>query len=494
MYERILRLGKDASIYGLSSIIGRFLNFLLVPFYTHYLAPAEYGVVATLYSYIAFAFIIYGYGMESAFMRYVASQQGEKRKKIFTVPFLSVFATSLVLSLLFIAFSESVSFWIGLGTNGALYVQLAAAILFFDALVIIPFAALRMDHKAKAFAGWKIFNIVVNVLANIFLLVFLKMKVEGVLLANLIASLLTVAVLSPSARMLLTFDLPKGLYSQLLKFGLPYVPAGLASVAMHVVDRPILKSLTDEATVGIYQANYRLGIVMMLVVSMFDYAWRPFYLSHYQDSDAKQLFSKVFTYFMTGLGLVFVVVTLFVEDLIRISFIGAYFFHPDYWSGVVIVPWILFAYMFAGAYSNFIVGVTIEKKTQYLPVVTGLGAVANVAANYLLIPIYGMMGAAYATLISYVVMAVGIYIPSNRLFHIEYEWGKIFRIALAIVGTITLFLTFAPSPMTVEGIAAKVLLMAMFLVLLFVLRVIDISSLLQFARQVRSSKDTPENL
>jgi O-antigen/teichoic acid export membrane protein len=482
MIDRLIRLGKDTAIYGLSSIVGRFLNFLLVPFYTHYLLPAEYGVIATLYSYIAFAFIVYGYGMESAYMRYVASLEVGDRKQNFSVPFLSLCATSLVISIGIFWSAPAVGFWIDLGEQGGMLIRYAAWILFFDALAIIPFASLRMQQKAKAFAGLKILNIVVNVVSNIVFIAWVGLGVEAVVLANLLASVVTVAFFLPGIARDLTFVHPKGLYVSLLKFGLPYIPAGLAGVAMHVVDRPILKALTDDATVGIYQANYRLGILMMLFVSMFDYAWRPFYLSHYKDADAKETFANIFTFFMIGLATVFVIVSLFVEDIIRVKILGGYFFHPDYWSGVIIVPWILLSYMFAGAYSSFIVGVTIEKKTHYLPLITGAGALVNVAANLVLVPLYGIMGAAYATLISYVVMAGAIYVPSQRLYRVPYDWGKIVRIAavMAVVMVAAKFLE--PQATLITDIGLKLVLFLGFLLLLRALGVVDFKSVASLFR------------
>ena len=487
MIEKILRLGKDTAVYGVSSIVGRFLNFLLVPFYTHYLAPSEYGTVATLYSYIAFGFIIYGYGLESAYMRYVASLEIGDKKQNFSTPFLSLWMTSAILSLGVFVFSDEINRWIGLGVGGGLLIRYAAWILFFDALVIIPFASLRMELKAKTFAGLKVFNILVNVAANVVLLVVMNMRAEGVLLANLIASVVTFLVLLKMIFSYLTFRLPEKLYPALLKFGLPLIPAGIASVAMHVIDRPILKALTDEATVGVYQANYRLGILMMLLVSMFDYAWRPFYLTHYNDSDAKPMFARVFTYLVALLAFVLVAVSFFIEDLIQIKILGGYFFNQAYWSGVAIVPWILLSYIFAGAYGNFVIGVNIEKKTHYLPLITGAGAVVNVVANYLLVPYFGMMGAAYATLASYVTMAIGIYFPSQRLYRVEYEWGKVIRIALCVGVVFVAYGFIAPVPATASGILVKSLLVCAFVLLLFVTRVVNSGSVVLLLSKLRSS-------
>ncbi len=484
MLEKILRLGKEAAIYGLSSLVGRFLNFLLVPFYTNVLLTAEYGVIANLYSYIAFVMILYGYGMDAAYMRFVSSLEIGDKKKNFSTPFLSLAATSLVLSTTLHLFSAEVSVLIGMERSNAILIQYAAWILFFDALVLVPFSYLRMENKAGTFATIRILNIVITIVLNIVLIVGLQMKAEGVLIANLVASFLTFLIH-------LKFILPNigagfsnPLYKELLKFGIPYIPAGLASIAMQVIDRPILKALTDDATVGIYQANYRLGIFMMLVVGMFDYAWRPFFLHHAGEKDAKVLFSRVFTVFCILSVTLFLVLTLFIEDLLRIRVGGMYFIHPDYWSGVTIVPIVLLAYLFNGAYVNFVVGIYLEKKTSYLAWVFGAGALVNVAANLLLIPVSGMMGAAYATLLSYMVLAVGIYFASKKFYPLEYEWGKIARLAVITTIPLIIFSLLAVEPATAVGVLEKLGLVILFGVLLLVGRVLNPDDLRETAKAI----------
>jgi O-antigen/teichoic acid export membrane protein len=187
----------------------------------------------------------------------------------------------------------------------------------------------------------------------------------------------------------------------------------------------------------------------------------------------------VFTYFSVLLFFVFLTVSLFIEDLVRVKVGGAYFFNPAYWEGVTIVPWVLLAYVFTGAYTIFVVGVHLEKKTEFLPLVTGAGALVNVAANFLLIPRFGILGAAYATLAAYVVMAGGMYCVSQRFFRIEYEWGKIARLvgAALLVGAIGFQADF--EPLSVVGFIGKVLLILLFSALVFLLRVVTRQELSQ---------------
>ncbi len=473
MIDKILRLGKEAAIYGLSSVVGRFLNFLLVPFYTNLLLPSEYGVIANLYAYIAFTSVLFGYGMDAAYMRFVASLEIGDKKQNFSIPFLSLTATSFLFSLLLHWNAAVLTGIMGIPAEHSALVRYAAWVLFFDAVTLVPYAYLRMENKAGTFAAIRIVNIVLTIVLNVVFLVAFEMRAEGVLLANLIASAFTLIVQLRWIIPNFTFSFSSRLYKELLRFGLPYLPAGLASIAMQVIDRPILKMLTNDATVGVYQANYRMGVFMMLVVGMFDYAWRPFFLKHADKPDAKPLFSKVFTLFSVVAMTLLVLLTLFIDDLIRIRIGSVHFIHPDYWGGAVIIPVVLLAYVFNGAYVNFLVGIYLEKKTSILPLVFGLGALVNIIANFLLIPVFGIMGAAYATLLSYVVLAVGIYFPSQRFYRIEYEWDTIVRLLAITTLTISVFKLLPLEPASIEGILWKAGLAVAFVILVLFARVVN---------------------
>jgi O-antigen/teichoic acid export membrane protein len=473
MLDRIFKLGKEAAIYGLSSIVGRFLNFLLVPIYTNFLMPEEYGIVGVLYAYIAFVFVLYGYGMDSAYMRFVSSIEIGDKKQNVSAPFFSLVMTSAVFSVLLHLSAPALGSLLGIDAANVSLIHYSAWILFFDTIAIVPFAYLRMENRAKMFASLRVLNIVATIIFTLVLLIGFRMRVEAVFIANVAASALTALVLVKVILPQLTLRIPMKLYKEMLKFGLPYIPAGLAGIAIQVIDRPILKALTDEATVGIYTANYRLGVLMMLVVGMFDYAWRPFFLNHAKDEDAPRLFSKVFTYFVALMLMVFVTGTLFIDDIVRIKVFGRFFIGPKFWGGLGIVPIVLLAYVFTGAYVNFVVGVFLQKKTKYIPYATGAGAAVNVIANYLLIPRMGIMGAALATLFSYIVMSIGIYFPSQRLYHVDYEWGRILRLCGAAAVALLVFLFFRPEPATLDGILMKCGLTLLFLILIFALRVFD---------------------
>ena len=441
MIENIKRLGTDTAIYGVSTIVGRFLTFILTPIYANILPQSDVGVVATVFSYIAFLNVIYSYGMEGAFMKYTSTLELGSRKQTFTIPFLAVLVSSAVISGLMILQADRIG---SLTTAPATYAPLvpyAAWIVALDAITIIPFAALRMSRKATQFAAIRLAGIVVNVACNLLFLIKYGMGLEGIFISNVISSGVTLILLAPTILSNIAPGWNGNLFRELIRFGLPSVPAGLAAMMIQVIDRPILEAFTDNATVGLYQANYRLGIFMMLIVSMFDFAWRPFFFSHAKDPDAPRLFARILTYFVLLMTGVFLVLSFFLEDIVRVPIFWGYSLLPsNYWQGITIVPVVLLGYMFLGVSNNVVAGIYIEKKTKHLPTITILGAVVNVMANVVLIPRAGIMGAAVATLISYAVMALVTYIVVRRLYPVPYEFGRIAKVIVAGSAVFALYL------------------------------------------------------
>lgn len=432
MFDKLKRLGADTAIYGVSTVVGRLLTFLLTPFYTYLLARAELGIVANVYAWIAFFNIIFGYGMEAAYMRYVSTLEIGTKKQNFSVPFLSHAVTSSLFLIAILTQALPLAAAISVPPDHSTIIEYAGWILFLDALTIIPFASLRMERNAKLFAGLKLLNIIITVACNLFFLLTLRWGIEGVFISNLIASAVTLAFLVPTIRRNLDFRWNPSLYRALLKFSLPTVPAALGAIMIQVINRPILQSLTDDATVGLFQANYRLGIFMMLLVSTFDFAWRPFFLSNASEPNAKQLFARVLTYFFLLMMGCFLVISIFINDIVTAPiFFGKSLIAENYWSGIVIVPVVLLAYVLMGIANNLVAGIYIEKQTKKLPLATFIGAAVSVLVNLALIPSMGIMGAAIATLASYAAMALAIYFIGRKVYPIEYEWGRLGKIALA---------------------------------------------------------------
>lgn len=432
MFDKLKELSKDTAIYGISTMIGRFLNFILVPFYTNIFNPEDYGIVLLVYSYIAVLNIIFIYGMDAAFLKYAAFKDIGDDKDNFSTPYISVFLTSIVFSGIIILLNKSITLWIGIPEGFNSIIILASVIIFVDASAVIPFLKLRLERKAKQFATIKVLNILLNILLNVILIVGLKWGIEAIFISNLTASSLSLLLVSPTIKKYFRLSFHVHLFKRLLKFGLPYLPAGIAVMLVQVVDVPILERLTNLKTAGIYKANYKLGIFMMLFVNMFQYAWQPFFLQNAKEENAKQMFSKVMTYFSIVGFTLLVLLSLFIEDIVKINFGGFSIIGAQYWSGLDIVPIILLGYLFNGFYVVFSAGIYIEEKSIYAPIVTGVGAIINIVANLLLIPYFNIMGAAFATLLSYAVMASGYFLVTQKFYKIDYEYGRLFKLILLV--------------------------------------------------------------
>ncbi len=469
MLDKIKSLSKQTLVYGTSTIIGRFLNFILVPFYTNVFPPSEYGVITLIFAYTALLNIFFSIGFESGYFKFASTLEVGDRKENFSLPFLTILINSLIFSSIIYSFSSDFSVLIGIGENYSYFISYTAFILLFDAISLVPFANLRLNNKAGLFAAIKIVNISVNVALNFLLVLHFRLGLVSVFISNVAASAVTFLLLLPVVLKNITFRFNKELFGELLRFSLPYVPAGLASIMVQVISRPIMLMLTDEATVGIFQANFKLGIFMMLIVSMFEYAWRPFFLNNAKEPNAKQIFSRVMTIFVGLASLVLIVLTFFIDDLIRIPLphrghiIGA-----KYWGGVYIVPLILYSYLVYGMYINLMAGIYIEKKTGYLPFITGLGAVINIAGSFALIPVLGMLGAAIATFLSYLAMTVYIYYVTHKFYPVKYESDKIALLhsldIIAVVMFYLLFFSVIPANIFIKLTAVVVLSIAVFFV------------------------------
>lgn len=463
MLSKIKQLTTETAIYGISTIVGRFLNFILVPLYTNVLKTSIYGIMTNIYAYIAFLNVIYVYGLESAYFKYASTLEIGTKKENFSTPFISIFLTSSIFTIFLYAYSVEIANFISLSSKDAVLVKYSAWMLFFDALCVIPFATLRLANKAKKFALIKLANIVLNVILNVVLLLVFKSGVYGIFISGVAASVFTFILLIPVIKEHFVFSFPDNLYKALLAFGLPYIPSGLSVMIIQVINRPILEKMMDYSAVGVFQANYRLGIFMMLVVSMFEYAWRPFFLSNAKEPNAKEIFARVLTYFSVFTCFVLLTVSFFINEIVQIPLPGrGYLIGKDYWGALNIVPIILLSYLFNGLYMNFIVGVYIEKKTKYLPFITGLGAAANIVFNLLLIPLMGLMGAAIATLISYVVMAGGMFYFNQKIYPIKYEYNRLSKTAI-ITGIVFLLYLLIDNKFSLgTEIILKILLLGLF--------------------------------
>lgn len=428
-------LAGQTAVYGLSSIVGRLLNYLLVPLYTRIFAPEDYGVVSEFYAYITFLMVILALGLETAFFHFVNKKQ--KQDNVFgNAQFMLMCSTGFI-TILLLLFSTAIATFLGY-PNHAEYVQWFALIMAFDTLTMLPFARLRQQNKPFRFAMIKLVGIFINIALNVlFLLIFPKyfpgivdptIGIGYVFIANLAASGITLVLLFPELRSM-KFEIDKALIREMLIYGFPILIAGFAGMINETLDRAILKYLITDKSIamqqlGIYSACYKLSILMTLFVQTFRYAADPFYFSQQHKENSKKLFANVMNYFVL-VGCIIFLGVMYYLDIVK-HFIG-----ENYFEGLKVVPILLAANLFLGIYLNMSIWYKLSGNTRYGAWLSIIGAIITIVFNLWLIPIMGYMGSAWATFICYTSMMLLSYWKGQKVFPIPYETGKILLLLIS---------------------------------------------------------------
>ncbi len=480
IFNSIKRLFKHSAVYGIGHIVNRMIVFLLLPLHTNLFNEAEMGVAGVLFAYLAVFTIIYTYGLDTAFFRfYILEDSEEGKKRIMSTAFLTIFITSILFTLVLffnsgffanLLFDEQTH---ALNIDLTYLIKIICGILFFDALSFMPFLALRAEERPVMFIFFKFLNVIINVTFNAIYILGLKSGIEGIFLANFWASFLTVILQLPIIIKRFRFTLSVSTLKELLAFGLPYLPSTLSVSLMDTIDRPLLERMDSIDAAGLYSQGAKLGMFMALFVTAFRFAWHPYFLATSKQENAKAIFQKVFTYVILSCFAVYVGLTLFIEDIVRLNVGGFTILGSDFWPATKVVPVIFLAYIFYAAYLNFIIGIYLYKKTKYLPFITIAGMLGNVIANVTLIPVLGIMGAAWARVIAYIIMSISLYTVATKLYKVEYEWVRVIKIVIAAAIVYVLGI----QPWIASSLILKSLLLVAFPVLLFVMRFFEQSEL-----------------
>ena len=441
------KLVGQTAIYGLSSVIGRLLNYLLVPLYTRYFLPAEYGVVIELYAYVAFLVIILTYGLETAFFRF--SQKDNDVKVVYSTVLISLIVSSLVFVILMFASSSLIANWMGYAGHTE-YIEWFAIIIALDAVASISFAKLRAQNKAIRFALIRLVNIFVNISLNIYFIVYQEFGIEYIFIANLISSVITIFLLLPEMlTSIWSFD--KILWKKMMIYALPLLIAGLAGMTNETIDRILLKHLlpnpaTAATELGLYGAFYKLSIIMMLFIQTFRFAAEPFFFAQEKEGNGKKIYADVMKYFTIIMAAIFLGVTIFYEFIK--GFLGSEY-HDE--RGFLVVSILLLANLFLGIYYNLSIWYKLTEKTKYGAYLSIFGAIITLAFNFILIPIIGFVGSAWATLICYFSMTVASYYLGKKHFPVPYNIKRIGLYLFSMLG-IYFFLYFVDSNMQINSL------------------------------------------
>ena len=492
MKNPIKALAGQTVIYGLGTIVPRLLNYLLTPFYVRVFVSGEYGQISELYAWIALLLAILTFGMETTFFRF---SQKEDSGKVFNNAETIVLLITAIFLILYGFFYKSFAELIHYEFNTH-YVLLLGIIVAIDAAAAIPFAMLRKENKAGRFSLIKTLNVLTNIFFNILFLVIIPEKsmmiaerifgeqtslLIWVFISNILASLLNLILLSPQLSRL-RISLDKELIVPMLKYSFPILLIGLVGMVNEVADKILIKYLVtipDETTLammnitgeeyamqqlGIYSANFKLGVLMTIFIQMFRFASEPFFFGHAKDRNAPTLYAKVMTYFVIFCLLIFLGV-MFYMDILQ-HFVGRN--GSDYREGLRIVPIILIANMFYGIVFNLSIWFKLSDKTYYGTIIAVIGSIVTLLCFFILIPRIGYMGAAIAHLACYAVMMSVSYFWGQRIMPIPYQIGRIS--IYCIVAAILFFVSTLTSEMSaILKLSLNTMMILMFLGIVFIM-------------------------
>jgi len=420
---KIKRLAGETILYGLGSILPRFLNFLLVYLHTDVFAPDEYGVITKLFAYVAVINVVFSFGMETAYFRF-ATKPGADEKKIFNITQTVVVCVSIVFSAIFVVFADPIATALDLAGKSDFVIWLAL-IMLVDAAVVIPFARLRLQKRALQFAMGKLMNIGILVGLNVYFLYLAfdpQLGVGFVMLANLIANAFYLIFFSKTLltwRPTINRDLPA-----MVRYAYPVMLMGLAGMTNEMFSRVTLEwwlpenfyeGQSSEYALGVFGACFKFAVLMNLAVQAFRYAAEPFFFSNAADKNSPALFARINHYF------IIVCCVLLLSVSINLDILKYFLKREAYWEGLYVVPILLVGYLFLGVYYNLSAWFKLTDKTHYGTWITLAGAIITIAANYFLIPHFGYLGSSWATLICYFFMTILCYYYGQKYYPIPYE-------------------------------------------------------------------------
>jgi O-antigen/teichoic acid export membrane protein len=434
----IKKLAGETLWYGGSTIAAKFINYLLTPFLTYTLAhESDYGKIGVIYAWMPIFNVLFTYGFETAYFRF--SSNKDANKNIYSTASLSLIGTTFFFTLLLWLNQILLGKVVGMAEFPTI-IQLMILIIAVDTLSAIPFARLRQENKPRKFAAAKILGILVNIFLTWFFIGYCPKHVSAdnwisliydpstnpityVVFANLIQAIITLLFLTKEILQIrFTFDVK--LWKQMMVYAAPLILVGLGGMINETMDRIMLfwwlPGTKDfrETQVGIYNASYKLSILITLFIQAFKMSAEPFFFKQAAGDNPQRTYARVMKFFVMIISIMFLVVSLFIP-------IWKYFIGPKYWEGLVVVPYLLMANIFLGIYYNLSVWYKLSNKTLYGAWVTLLGAVITIVLNYAFIPKFGFMACAITTCICYGTMMVVSFIWGQKHYRIPYAWKKL---------------------------------------------------------------------
>lgn len=435
------QLASQTFIYGLSSIVGRILNYLLVPLYTYYFTTAEYGVVVELYAYVSFLLILLTYGMETGFFNF--SKISNDPAKVFCTASSALFTTSALFIFLGLFFSENIAHWIDYDDHVD-FIKYFVLILGLDAFTSIPFAYLRQQNQAIKFAVFKLIGIITQIFLNLFFIIWLPNLAQNyeifstiyspnfgvgyIFISNLISSVITFILFLP-IYLKTKFSFDWDLLKKMLLYSLPLVVSGLAGMINEFFDRLAIKffyTVPDEianpdlfirSELGIYGANTKIAVLMTLFIQCFRYAADPFFFSQRDRKDFNITFANINKYLWIFGLFIFIGIMGYLN-------IVKYFISDNYWDGLIVVPFLLIGHLLVGMVYLQSFWYKLNNKTVYGIYIFLAGCVVTILCNMILVPLFGYIACAWSYVLCYLVMLIITFVWGRKYLSCQYDFKR----------------------------------------------------------------------
>jgi O-antigen/teichoic acid export membrane protein len=426
---QITRLAQHSAIYGLGGLVSRFVALLLLPLYTRYLTPADYGAVETLVALAAILATILRLGIASAFFRfYFDSTETAHRLRVVRTSFWFTMTMSTVGLVVGLAFAGQISEWLFDTDTRTTLVRMAFVLLWAQMNFEQITALFRVEERAVAFTIATLANLVITVAATVVFVVVLDWGATGVIAGNFTGTLIVYAALLAYRHEQLGLTLDRPLLREMNRFGLPLVPSMLALWTLNFGDRFFILKLADASEVGVYSIGSRIASAMVLLLTAFRAAWPAFAFSIEDDERARRAYSYVLTY------LLFIASWAALALGLLAPWIVEWLTTPAFYDAADVVALLAFGAVAFGGFIVVSIGLGRTKRTQFNWVVTGSAAVVSVTLNLLLIPDHGIVGAGIANLCAFTVMFLGITWWSQRVFWVPYQWRRVATVVGTAVG------------------------------------------------------------
>ena len=432
----IKHLAKDTAIYGLSSIIGRFLNWMLVPLYTRVLQNSgEYGVVTNIYGWTALLLVILTYGMETGFFRFINKKEEQEPMRVYTTTLYSIAFTSILFIAGALFFLNPLSSVLGYGAHPE-YIGMMACIVAVDAICCIPFAYLRYQCRPVRFATIKLFNIFLNISLNIFFLVLCpKLNnshpelikwfyhadygVGYIFISNIFTTFITFLMLTPDMLPALRAKFDFQRLQKMLRYSGPILILGVAGIFNQTADKILFPFLFEDrgyadSQLGIYGACFKIAVVMVMFIQAFRYAYEPFIFAKNKDADNKKSYIEAMKYFIIFSLVIFLGVMFYID-------IFKYFIDPKYFSGLRVVPVVMLGELFYGIYYNLSIWYKLTDRTHWGAFFSLTGCVLTVAIIIEFVPHYGFIACAWASFASNLLMMLLSYFVGQKKYPVAYN-------------------------------------------------------------------------